>query len=217
MPHVLRLTEPGVKAALRHDALKGAKKIGRGMFAAVYEKGDTILKVTCDANQYAMYRDPHHPDGPYFPVTLKDYGDIGETSDGLPIYLVEQERLDKLRGGPIEVYRAAKAVATFMGEETNRKYREMRHRGSYTMRDADMQQRASIEALESAACNKDFAPELRASMLDIAVFVANYEGVAADFGMSNMMRRGSQLILNDVVCHGPSVDRARSRFAQWHA
>jgi hypothetical protein len=77
------------------------RTLARGTFSAVFETPDPtrVLKLTTDASHYSYLTDGCSPTGPHKPVVLVDHGDIGETSEGLTLYLVELERLQKVRVG----------------------------------------------------------------------------------------------------------------------
>jgi hypothetical protein len=77
------------------------RTLARGTFSAVFETPDPtrVLKLTTDPTHYSYLTDGISPDGPHKPVVLHDYGEVGETSDELPLYLVELERLQKVRAG----------------------------------------------------------------------------------------------------------------------
>lgn len=77
------------------------RTLARGTFSAVFETPDPtrVLKLTTDATHYAYLTDGLSPEGPHKPVVLHDYGEVGETSDGVSLYLVALERLQKVRPG----------------------------------------------------------------------------------------------------------------------
>lgn len=96
---ILKLNHPGTRAAMRHPALRGKERIGRGFFAAVFDNGDTILKLTCDSRAYDFHCDMaglHIAGNRHFTRVVEDFGDIGE-QDGNVIYLMEMEKLEKLQ------------------------------------------------------------------------------------------------------------------------
>lgn len=106
---ILTLTHPSVRLARNHPAIKGRNLLGAGQFSAVFEgsRPDTVLKLTVDPAGYWLFNDDVvRCQGRHFPTTGEDYGQIDEVvvhanlTNGrprqVPIYLYEQERLEKL-------------------------------------------------------------------------------------------------------------------------
>jgi len=194
MPTILKLTDPMVKEAARHPALDGLKRIGRGAFCAVYDKGDTVVKMTCDPIQYAFTCDAWSPEGPFFPRLVENHFCIGETWKGVPIYLFEVEKLAPVRrDSPAHIKRLArrliKATADSMWSQASR-----HRRGSYVNQKRD----ASMSALQEVIDEGKLPADLLEALQDVHTFVSNYDAMI-DFHGKNLMLRGEQLILNDVV------------------
>ena len=208
---ILQLRDPGVRRAMQHPALTGRKKLARGSFCAVYDAGDTVLKLTCDAKQYALYADYTAPTGDYFPRLVENHGHIGETSSGLSIYLVEMEKLDRVgRDAPLETKRLARQLLNSIEEPFDRSLH--RHVGG-RVPIVEAAKRASIEALDAVSEDESLPEDLRDSLADLGVFVSNYD-CSADFHMANLMRRGNQLVLNDVVTDIATFKKHSARFKE---
>lgn len=194
---MLNTKEAKVRAALRHPALAGLKRIGRGAFCVVYDKGETVLKATSDPVQYGFYTDYTAPNGPHFPKLIHNYGEIGETAAGDSIYLVEMEKLSKIpRSGPLR--QEAKRLLTIM------------HGAAVMTAGCGDEKRDSHEALLMAADDDRLTVDLRAALLDVADFISNYDAMQ-DFGMKNLMLRDQTIILNDVVADVRSVQKLWDR------
>lgn len=199
MKNTLKMDDRGVRWVRHtHPRLKGKRMLARGHFAAVFDGGpDTILKLTRDPLQYAVAADPYHPEGPYFPRLVESYGDVGETNDGHCLYLIEVERLQAINAqAPLAMKRERKSLmqvldfhaSTIRGTlPANRRYSKYGD------------QEVARLTLETARECEEISEGARQALGDLRDFICNYDGYALDFHAGNMMRRGDQLVLNDVI------------------
>ena len=91
---VLRKQDQNVRRLVKHHPLlKDAQEIGRGAFCIVFEskRKTRVLKLTADKYHYKYLT--QGPKSVYRPLVYQDYKKIGQTKDGLDIYLLEVERL----------------------------------------------------------------------------------------------------------------------------
>lgn len=77
----------------RHPLLKDAQEIDHGAFCIVFEskRKTRVLKLTADRYHYKYLT--QGPKSVYRPLVYQDYKKVGQTEDGLDIYLLEVERL----------------------------------------------------------------------------------------------------------------------------
>jgi hypothetical protein len=156
--------------------------------------------------QYEFLRWPFN-DNEMFPKVIEDYGDIGETSDGSMIYLIEVERLTPVsRATQMETKRAVRNIV----QDVARACRdaEMHVRG--TMHEADRQKLICTRALSSLAERDSTAEPLREAYEDIANFCANFD-CSTDIQTSNMMLRGDQVVFSDPVIDVRALIRSQQR------
>ena len=102
--HVLSFRDPNVRHILRQQsALHGTERLGRGCFSAVYAIPGTerVLKLVADRSHLDYLYDRYSPQGPYKPKVYESFGEVGQTSLGVPVYLIEMERLHRLRVGTL--------------------------------------------------------------------------------------------------------------------
>lgn len=189
MSTILKLRDTNVRQALRHPALTGLTRLARGAFCVVYDNGDTVLKLTCDAKQYGLYADAYSPEGPYFPTLVKSYGDVGETYDGLTLYLVEMEKLQPVSSGSSELRSLAKKLIWHIDC--------LNCYGS-----------SPYKVLNGIVKDEAFPQDLRDAFDALETFVSNYS-CGIDFHSENLMRRGEQLVLNDVIVDHEALRRSR--------
>lgn len=202
---VLQLRDPRVRNATMHPAVAGLKRIARGAFCAVYDKGDTVLKLTCDAKQYALYADPCVPTGDYFPTLIEDHGEVGKTHCGLSLYLVEMEKLGRIgRDAPITLKRLAKQLVDTVSN--NYQNAAMPERSMWEKK------RRAIFTIGETSRDESLPLGLRESLEELEVFMSNYD-CGLDFHMANLMRRGDQLVLNDVVADVDTYNKRQFRLA----
>lgn len=203
MAIVLRHSDPGVKSAMRHPALAGLKTLARGSFCQVYDKGDTVLKLTADHIQYYFSADCYAPEGPYFPKLIKDHGCVGSTKHGLDLYLMEMEKLSPIgRKASIDVKRLRKELLSLTNQHIDVKADGRR---------PDQMRMASYKGL-GAVIEHLQNPGLVDALDCLRTWMSNYDA-CCDFHGKNLMMRGDQLILNDVVCDPKAV--AEIIWADW--
>jgi len=99
------------------------RTLARGTFSAVFETPDPtrVLKLTTDATNYAYLTEGFAPDGPHKPVVLHDHGEVGETSEGVTLYLLELERLQKVTTGT-ENGLLARRIVRYANKNPDKRY-----------------------------------------------------------------------------------------------
>lgn len=199
---LLNLRDPGTRAALRHPALAGLKRIARGSFCAVYDKGMTVLKLTRDPVSYEFAAGNMRPEGLHFPRLIETWRDVGETSDGDPLYLFEVEKLQPVRrGAPYHVKKAVKMLTDRMSATY--------HEHLYGPVDADEVQ-ATTHALLDLSQSNSLAPDLRADLESAGMFAGNFEGIL-DCHASNIMLRDDVVVLNDIMVGAQALNALRAK------
>lgn len=99
---VMSLKDPAVASVRRtHPLLRGTRVLGRGSFCVVFETAQTdrVLKLTTDRAHVDYLLDGCSPQGEHKPRVLADHEEVGTTSRGLPMYLLEVERLQRIKRG----------------------------------------------------------------------------------------------------------------------
>lgn len=201
MPKILNFRHWGTKRARKHEAIKDLSIIGRGTFCAVYDKGDTVLKLTCDEMQYYYSTDYCRPQGRHFPRLIKDHGEIGEQGE-LGLYLFEVEKLKPVK-------------RKLCSERTWKTYNNLIQKANSYYNPFVFTRGMSISdesrvVLEKLAEDKSFSAGLRDALNDVAYFIGNY-GAISDMHRGNVMLRGQTIVLNDVVCDGEMLSAHRRR------
>lgn len=203
MLNILRLDDKGTKKALTHPALTGKKRIARGKFSAVYDNGETVLKVTTDSTGYELMKF-YANNNKRFPETITDYGMIGvQKLYDLNIYMVEVERLYQINTAPLSsrrlVKRLCKQASNIMATKTPI---FEKHENKITMA------RIVPETLYQMSDDKDFTPDMREALESIASFSMDYDGVGLDFHSANfMVRENGELVFSDPVCNILTMER----------
>jgi hypothetical protein len=116
---ILHLDDYGVAAVRRNPALRGKKVLARGTFGAIFDgsRPDTVFKLTLDGMHHAYLTDGcFGPSGPHAPLVVEDVGDVGETSKGETLYLVELERLTAMPRACAERRLVTKAMRHVLGK-----------------------------------------------------------------------------------------------------
>ena len=208
--NVLQLTDCGVKAAMRHEALAGKTRIGRGSYSAVYDNGETVLKLSADMAHYEMLK--FYADGyTALPTMCKDYFDVGEQVKfgGIVLYLFEVERLTKMKAGTAE-YRLAKCMC-------NRAANLMETKTPVFERNKDKigMERIVPETFYQMSEDATLPVEIREALGQLGRFSMDYEGIGMDFHMGNFMIRPStgQLVLSDPVMSINIINKAYQALA----
>ena len=91
--------ELGVQLALKHPVLQGKTVIGRGVYSIILSDGISVFKLTIDRMAYALAEHQFQWQCSAMPVIRSLHGIVGATNIGLPLFLIEMERLDKLVTG----------------------------------------------------------------------------------------------------------------------
>jgi hypothetical protein len=172
---ILDLADINVKALrAAHPAFAGTKLLARGGFCAVFAMPDPtrVLKLTTDKQHVCYLTDYIAPQGAYKPVVFKEHDIDVETKNGLTLYLLEVERLQKVQAGS-----PARRLAT----RIIRFYREHRR-------------------LPQSLSDIDTLPLTLATFLEeLQSFVLDYEA-RLDIKMDNFMQRADgTLIMSDPV------------------
>lgn len=205
---VLKMNHYGTKRALRHEALRDLPILGRGMFCTVFDKGDTVLKLTADHIQYHFYTDYCAPQGPYYPTMIRDYGIVGEQGEYV-LYLVEMEKLTPF-GRRDEVA----DLAWLQRRELMRAYQRHRVRviSKFWHIINPVMFSSSLDAavLNELALDESIDKDMREVVGELSMFVCNYQ-CTTDLHRANFMLRGDQLVLNDVVADVESLCALKSR------
>jgi hypothetical protein len=208
----LRMSDAGVQAARRHDAIRGKKIMARGAFSAVFDNGDTIHKLTLDKHAYMMACDgAANLSGEHFTRVVADHGEVGEVF-GQQLYLFECEKLDKLP--------KAGALRTLGRKITSRAvthasyHMSMRRLGGLSTR------QAQCLAIEELSQDESLPDSLQSAFSRLHAFVHLIDdGWSLDIHAANLMVRPSDgsLVISDPIAdmqtqHALSVARYKSQF-----
>lgn len=88
--------------AFSHPAFDGLEMIGEGEYSRVYALDEErVLKVMDCAATHAFLTDSARPRNRHYPIVHRDYGEVGRTDRGHPLYMVEMERLQPLEVGSL--------------------------------------------------------------------------------------------------------------------
>jgi hypothetical protein len=109
---LLSKNEKGVRLALKHPLIKGCSVVGRGVYSVVLESRTSVFKLTIDRAAYKLAERQSHWKSPALPVIYGLHGVVGESDYGLPIFLIEMERLEKLKAGT-DVRKRSLSVARY--------------------------------------------------------------------------------------------------------
>lgn len=203
---VLQLNDWRVKSALQHEALKGKKRIARGVFSAIYEgsKPNTVFKVSVDSFGYWMLNCfvagvTHR----HFPRIVKDYGEIGHTSvdkHDFSIFLVEMEKLEKLKVGS-DTKRLASLIAKQQVRST------MKCVSCHTL-NSDKGSTSTVDALADIIKSKNAIPRsVRNALKQLENFCQYYEGSRLDMHLGNFMQRANgELVITDPLMDVSAYD-----------
>lgn len=98
-----------------HPLLDGLAVVGRGEHSVVFAKGDDrVYKLTDCPAAHAILTAPDRPVGKHYPKVFHDFGVVAKSADGLPLYLVEMERLEPLVAGTAAWLVASDLQKTYM-------------------------------------------------------------------------------------------------------
>jgi hypothetical protein len=99
---LINLRDKGVRGALLHPIIQGKKRLARGVYSVVFEGQDSVFKLTVDRVAYELAAQQADWKCPGLPLTVALHGEIGSTEDGIPLRLIELERLAPLARGSKE-------------------------------------------------------------------------------------------------------------------
>lgn len=180
--------------------------LGRGTSSAVFDNGNSVLKLTTDAPSYYLLRDYCAPQGPHFPTLIADHGMLNEDDDDEPYYLVEVEKLTKVpRSGGYQGVRR---------RLLDRIYNALVAAGIYkagNMSRADHQRLCAVRALETVADEFYASMSLGEALEDLARFLLNYEA-QLDLHSANIMLRGETLVFSDPVISPTTINSISGGF-----
>lgn len=204
---ILNLKHPGTKLALRHEVLQGKQMIGRGWFAAVFDNGDTVLKLTCDNVQYGFYTDYFRPQGEHFPKLVENYGHVGEQYEHA-LFLVEMEKLTPVgkKASCPEAWVQRKTILEVIESLRVKHCDDMPQK----INPVDYHCRLTEIVLTAASEDDRLTPAMRSVLEQIGSYVSNYHG-AMDFKPGNFMLRGDTLVFNDVIVDIETICSRNSR------
>lgn len=173
--NILDLTDFNVKnLRATHPSFKGTRLLARGSFCAVFETPDParVLKLTTDLMHVCYLTDEISPQGEYKPQVLAQHDIDVETGNGLTLYLLEVERLQKVQAGS-----PAKKLATRV-----MRFHEEHNRFPEKLTDVEGMTAPLARFLEQ-----------------MNWFVGNYE-VRPDLKMDNFMQRADgTMVMSDPV------------------
>jgi hypothetical protein len=188
---LIRQTDPGVRQAQRNPLLAGRMLLARGVTTLVYEGQASVFKLTVDQLAYDLAEAQAKWQCTGLPGTRQLYGQVGITGDGLPIWLFEQELLERLPIGS-----AVRKLCMRVSKLVSNSF--------YRCEDA-----GGVLALAQPAI-KD--PALSAAVTHLASFATGRgERVGLDLHASNFMLRKAtgQGVISD-----PFLDREAKRVVQ---
>jgi hypothetical protein len=193
----LKLNHPSSKLALRHPLLAGKARIGRGAFCVVFDNGSTVLKLTRDQFQYALYTDADRPLGAFFPTLTSDYGNVGGT-DKYPLYLVEMEKLSpfgKRSTAPLGTWEIRQSLISALERV---RVEQCLWKTHSHLTDGEFESIAAMESIRGAIFKHLLPDDILGALQSLTAFCERV-GCGPDLHKSNFMLRGNQIVLNDVV------------------
>lgn len=187
---VLRLDSPATKFIARRHGLTPARRLGRGTFCAVYEgdSPESVWKLTADEVQResALF----HYNSPCFPKLLEDCGYVGD-QDERPLWLFKTERLQPLRQSSADVRKEAR----FLMQRFSVNFEVALDQGFSAHAEEFC---AQVVALMMEDSSVEPYHEAMGQLYNV---LTNYPGARLDLHSGNLMARGDQLVLNDIVCN----------------
>lgn len=91
--------ERGVRLALKHPRLLNRPVIGRGAYSIVLDNEESVFKLTIDRAAYELAERQSEWQCPGLPVIRGLHGMVGSIDCGVPLFLIEMERLQRLEVG----------------------------------------------------------------------------------------------------------------------
>ena len=88
--------EKAVRLALEHPLLAGRKLRGRGAYSMVFQGDGSVFKLTVDRVAYELAQCQLQWQCASLPMVRGLHGEVGATTGGIPLLLMEMECLEKL-------------------------------------------------------------------------------------------------------------------------
>jgi hypothetical protein len=175
--------------AVKKDYPRIGRQITRGGNSLIFEgsKSTTVFKLTTDDAAWGALTDPYCAlKGRHFPKMIQKIGQVGENSrNGMPLYLMEIERLENPRGA---------AKRQFIKNHLM----IYRHPGSGGICFYTDQLRYIVE-------DNDIKGSLKKAILQIADFAEMYD-CYPDIHEANILRRGQTWVFSDPVASRAVVE-----------
>lgn len=198
---LIKLSDHGTRSVLSRFNLTPKRRLGMGLFCAVYEDGpESVLKLTTDSVQLESVRD--YFDGVHFPVLKDTIGYVGEQYSGdRSLFLFKAERLRPTREADVATRKLARQVLRAVDEcwRSDDAASKLHGRGT----NAQRRSQGSAVVLDQLMELKTLPETIRDAFLDIRRMVSDYSNLAIDFHGANLMVRGTdELVLNDIILDG---------------
>jgi hypothetical protein len=107
---LINLADKAVKSACKHPLLHGRKLIARGAYSLIFERGDSVFKLTVDRVAYELAEQQSKWCCRGLPTTRRLHGEMGMTASGTRLRLIELERLERLDRGS-EIRKACLSIS----------------------------------------------------------------------------------------------------------
>jgi hypothetical protein len=198
---VIRLDDWGTKSVLSQYGLTPKRRIGKGLFCAVYEDGpESVVKLTTDSIQRESVRD--YLEGVHFPAMVADIGFVGTQYKGdMDLFMFKSERLRPTREADAATRKLARQVIRAVDDCWATPAAERARRGRGTQ--AQLRSAGSRVVLDQLAEFKGLPETIREAFEDVHRLVRDYTNLVIDFHGANLMVRGmDELVFNDVVVDG---------------
>lgn len=174
-----------------HPLLKGLVECGRGESSIVFDKGDDIAvyKIVMCPVTYAFLTSSERPVGSHYPIVFADHGEIGKTSHGYPMHLLEMEKLYPLPDN---------SEAQVLAKKIHVAYLEGCHRWSNLA--GDMGQMALYAMTRTPM---GFSIDIQEALSRLSSFVQDFQAIPDLLSRNNlMMRKDGTLVFSDPVFLG---------------
>lgn len=205
---ILKLNSPGTVDALRLPEFEGLKLIGRGAFCAVFDKGDTVLKLTADSVQSEFQRFGSDSEIPCFPKLVQYHGEVGKQGD-LPLYMMEVEKLSPF-GKRATVSNKAWGDRKLLMSAAKEHHLDEALKHWKIKNPIHYNTMIGTGVLQKLSEDERLSPLLRDACEWLAGFLSNYSA-SIDFHNGNFMLRGDEIVLNDVVADNETLCCISSR------
>ena len=198
---VIKLSDWGTRRVLSEYGLTPKRRLGMGLFCAVYEDGpDSVFKLTTDPIQRDSVRD--YFGGTHFPALQKDIGYVGEQQAGeRSLFLFKAERLRPTREADAATRKLARQLVRMVDDcwRSDDAARKLRGRGSQ----AQLRSEGSALVLNQLVDSPALPESIREALEDVRLMVRDYTNLVIDFHGANLMVRGTdELVLNDIIVDG---------------